>query len=220
MRKVLGVLLGIFIFLFVLVGALIVMFAMLPQSAVAPSPSAQLDPLPPEAAQPGNLDLIDAGSQVLAALKTGDWATLSLLVDPELGLTFTPFSTVTPESDRNFTAAQVAAFGADTAVYLWGTNSAMGAPIELTVADYFAQYVWNADYTTAPIIGVNHVNAAGNALENVAEVYADCEFVEYYFPSIDPSNQGFDWCALKLVFRSHEGGGYRLLGVIHSRWMP
>ena len=61
------------------------------------------------------------------------------------------------------------------------------------------------------------VQAAGNALENVQEVFSDCRFVEYYYPGIRPENESFDWCALKVVLAPYNEEWY-LVGLIHSEW--
>ena len=57
----------------------------------------------------------------------------------------------------------------------------------------------------------------GNALENVLTAYPDDRFVEYHFPGLDESQEGFDWCSLKVVLAPCEGDWY-LVGLIHSEW--
>ena len=57
----------------------------------------------------------------------------------------------------------------------------------------------------------------GNALENVAESFPGCRFLEYHFPGLEPKNEGFDWCSLKLVLSPYQGE-WRLVGLIHSEW--
>ena len=57
----------------------------------------------------------------------------------------------------------------------------------------------------------------GNALENVLTAYPDDHFVEYHFPGLDESREGFDWCSLKVVLAPCEGD-WHLVGLIHSEW--
>ena len=158
--------------------------------AEAPSPESSTDTCDPT----DNAPLLEAGDTVLEALKRGDIQVLAALIDTERGVTFTPYSTVDPRSDLTFLPDQFTEAGIN------GTR-----------------YVYNAEYTRAPVIGVDHVFSSGNSLENVAEAYPDARFLEYYFPGVDPSNNGFDWCALKLVFLPRDEG-YRLVGIIHSEW--
>ena len=41
----------------------------------------------------------------------------------------------------------------------------------MTAMDYFARYVYNADYTQATEIGIDRIMTGGNALENLADAY-------------------------------------------------
>ena len=164
-----------------------------------------------------NGPLLEAGDAVLRALEAGDIDALAALVDPERGVTFTPYSTVDPHSDLTFLPDQLAQAGASGSTYIWGTTQGKGDAISLTLTQYLKTYVFNTDYTRAPVIGVDHVIASGNSLENVADAYPEARFLEYYFPGQDPEAEGLDWCALKLVFQEREGA-YRLIGVIHSEW--
>lgn len=154
---------------------------------------------------------------VLDALKSRNYTTLSQLVHPDEGLTFTPFSTVDRESNLSFTPDQIASFPGDSTRYVWGITSGQGTPLDLSVSDYFDRYVFNTDYTKSPQIGIDSVLRAGNALENVSDVYSGARFVEFHYPGLDPKNEGYDWCSLKLVFSWREND-WRLIGVIHSEW--
>lgn len=164
----------------------------------------------------GNEVLIHRALDVAHWLRDGNWAALAGCVHPDKGVTFTPYSSVS-DSDLSFTAEEVAAFGSDTKTYLWGSYDGSGAPMNLTVGEYFPLFVTNADYTQAPILGVNRVISSGNAVENVTDAYPDAQFVELYYSELDPANEGFDWCALKLVFEPVENS-LMLVGIIHSEW--
>lgn len=164
-----------------------------------------------------NGPLLERTAQVLAALKEQDYGALSLLVHPQRGLTLTPYSTVDLQLDNRLSREQVARLAEDETIYTWGLSPGSGAPIQCTAAAYFERYVFNADYTEAPRMGVDTVLISGNALENVADAYADARFVEYHFPGIDPELEGFDWCSLKLVFEVWDNDWY-LVGLIHGEW--
>lgn len=166
-----------------------------------------------------NAPLLEAGSAVLAALKSGDIQTLATLVDGEQGVTFTPYSTVDHHSDLTFLPDQLSQAGANGTRYVWGYTQGKGDAITMTLPEYLSAYVFNVDYTQAPIIGVDSILSSGNSLENVQDAYPESRFLEYYFPGQGPEAGGLDWCALKLVFRDPEHtGAYRLIGVIHSEW--
>ena len=164
-----------------------------------------------------NAPLLEAGNAVLAALKEDDIQALSALVDPERGVTFTPYSTVDPHSDLTFSSDQLTQAGVNGTRYVWGYTQGKGEAITMTLPEYLDSYVFNIDYTQAPVIGVNSILSSGNSLENVRDAYPEDRFLEYYFPGQTPEAGALDWCALKLVF-SDEGGSYRLVGIIHSEW--
>lgn len=180
---------------------------------VTPSPAAHSED---SVLQEGNGILVARALDVAGYIRDGDWAALAGSVHPDKGVTFTPYSSVS-ESDLCFTPEEVAAFGSVSKTYLWGSYDGSGAPMNLSVAEYFARFVNNADYTCAPLLAVDRVISSGNAVENVADAYPDAHFVELYYSGMDPVNEGFDWCALKLVFEPVEGV-LRLVGVIHSEW--
>lgn len=165
----------------------------------------------------GNRTLLIRATAVLNALQTKDYVTLSTFVHPVKGVTFTPYSTVDAEANLNFNASGISHAADDPIKYIWGLTDGQGAPIELTMADYFNTYVFNVDYTRAPVLGVDQVIGSGNSLENVTEAYPKGRFVEFHFPGLIAENKGFDWCSLKLVFEEYQGD-YKLVGIIHSQW--
>ncbi|MCD7947699.1 MAG: hypothetical protein LUG13_05305 [Oscillospiraceae bacterium] len=163
-----------------------------------------------------NAQLLRQATVVLDAVKSNDYATLSAMVHPEKGVTFTPYSTVDAEHDLCFTTTQMAAAERDTNTYIWGTTTGK-TPITLSIQDYFAQYVFNSDYTQASQVGIDMLLGTGNALENVSAAYPGGRFVEFYSPGTSSAKSGYDWSSLKLVFEAKDNTWY-LVGMIHSEW--
>ena len=177
------------------------------------SSSAAADPLDPA----DNFSLLGAACAVNRAIQRQNWAGLAAYVHPERGVTFTPYSTVDPENDLTFTADQIKNLAQDQTVYAWGFEDGRGNPIQMTMLQYFARYVYDKDYTLVPQIGVDRVMTEGNALENLTEEYPGCRFVDFSRPSADPVNDGMDWSSLKLVF--YPGSEHwQLVGVVHGEW--
>ncbi len=161
--------------------------------------------------------LLSVAVDVLSALQNENFSHLAGYVDPEVGVTFTPYSTVDFSTDLNFSVSQLKNAASDSTSYIWGVSPDTSEPIRLSIKDYFHSYVWDADYTNAAQIGVNQILHSGNAAENVEIAYEDCRYLDFYIPSTDESDQ--DWSSLKLVFHSSNGQWY-LVGVIHSGWTP
>lgn len=160
-----------------------------------------------------NYTLLGTACYALQAFRDRDYDSLAALVDPTRGVTFTPYSTVNPEADRTLRREEVARIGKDTSIATWGFVDGSGEPIQMTAEQYMEAYVFDADYTRAPEIGVDQILMRGNALENLTEVYTDCRFTDFTFPGTD----GTDWSSLRLVFSPGATSWY-LVGVIHSQW--
>ena len=183
-----------------------------------PSPTVSV---PPESATPTEVgektDLLNEALTAVDLIKTGNYDKLAEMIHPEDGIYFTPYSNVDLSTNMHFTAEQVAGFASDETAYLWGYTDGEGAPIKLTPKQYFEKYVFNRDYTSAPVIGRNYIVQSGNSIENVQDVFPDCQFFDFHFPGIDEQVGGMDWCTLRLVFREYEGA-YKLVAIIHAQW--
>ena len=185
--------------------------------AQAVTSSASAVPTAPPLDTGDNDILLERSESALELLKAEDYAGLSALIHPEKGLTLTPFSTVSAEYDRTLSSQEVSVLSEDEETYVWGVMDGSGMPIRSTCDAYFDRFVFNADYTQAPEVGVDTVLMSGNALENVADAYPQARFVDYSFPGIDPEKNGYDWCSLKLVFEPWQNNWY-LVGLVHSEW--
>lgn len=165
-----------------------------------------------------NKQLLDFAYTSLSYIHMRDYSSLSSTVHPEYGLVFSPSSTVTLSSNKCFSMQQVSDFTDDMTDYVWGVKE-NGEPIELTVEEYFSQYVYINDYSNAEIIGINEIVRSGNALENVREVFPEAYFVDFY---VSGENQNMmegsiSWTILRLVFEEYESK-LKLTAVIHSEY--
>ena len=164
-----------------------------------------------------NFALLHAAGLACEAISRRDFTALASYVHPDRGVTFTPYSTVDFDTDLTFTAEQIRGLEQDPTTYVWGLEDGRGLPIQMTMAQYLDRYVWDADYTRAPELGIDQIITGGNALENLAEAYEGCRFVDFCYPSADPVNDGLDWSSLKLVFQAGEHSWY-LVGIVHGEW--
>ena len=166
----------------------------------------------------GNADLCALAYRVLGDINNGDYEALSRVAHPVHGVLFSPQATVDKSTNKQFSVAEIAAFGTDTHSYVWGIDTACGEPIEMTPDEFFAKFISYKDYSTAPIIGVNHIVRSGNALENITDVFPDSQFVEFHIPGVeqDPTCD-FDWYTLRLGFEEYDGSLW-LSVIVHSEW--
>ncbi|MDL2273749.1 hypothetical protein LJC34_04300 [Oscillospiraceae bacterium OttesenSCG-928-G22] len=171
----------------------------------------------PSESPPASKIVIDEAYRVVRLIRNEDYPALSEAIHPEKGVVFVPYSYVEPDGAHVFTPAQVKGFATDKNTYLWGSYDGSGEPIQFTPAEYFAMFVYNADYENAPVVTVNTVARSGNAIENVAEAFPEAQFVDFHFPELEKKYEGLDWCSLRLVFEEF-GGKPCLVAVIHSQW--
>lgn len=155
--------------------------------------------------------------EVLKSISEYDLEKLSEAIHPEKGVRFTPYGYVDGENDLVFSAEEIKNMISDNNIYKWGSYDGTGDPIELSFADYFARFVYDAGYIEAEQIGYNEILGRGNSLNNSFEFYNDPIIVEYHFPGFDPQYEGMDWKSLRLVFENYDGVWY-LTGIIHDEW--
>jgi len=174
---------------------------------------------PTVSADVGRRELGALAYDVLGYVKDGDFEALSGVVHPEFGIVFSPYATVSLATNKCFRAEQVAVFGTDSKLYVWGVYAGSGEPIELTVADYFSMFLTDKDYQAAPIVGVNHIVRSGNALENFTDEFKDVQFIDFHIPG-SPVNgdDDYDWSSLRIGFEEYDGRLW-LTVILHSQWM-
>jgi len=80
-------------------------------------------------------------AEILPLLQRQDFAALAAFIHPELGVRISPYGYVNVDKDLVFTREQVAAFGSDQEIYHWGVQAGSGMDINLTVAEYWPEYV-------------------------------------------------------------------------------
>lgn len=199
------------------IGLLLLLAACAPPAPAPASPVAQ--PTATLLVQPTVTPLSDPAAlatSAVEALRDRDMARLAALAHPTRGVRFSPYAFVR-ETDVVLTSAQLATALDDPTVYLWGAYDGSGAPISLTFAAYYEQFVYSHDFAAAPQVGYNQIIGRGNTINNCFEFYPGAFVAEYHFPGFNPAYGGMDWVSLRLVFQQENGVWY-LVGIIHDQW--
>lgn len=163
-------------------------------------------------------EVLARAAEVILLLKNQDMAGLTDYTHQVRGIRFSPYSAIQPD-DLVFFRDEIAGLSDDPTVYHWGIYDGSGMDMDLTFADYYAEFVYDVDFASAPQVAVNQRQGQGNTIDNSAEVYPGEMIVEYHFPGFDPQYDGMDWRSLRLVFRYCQGD-YYLIGIIHDEWTP
>lgn len=186
-------------------------------AATAPVASATPAASPsPSVAAADAMDVTARAKAVLVALKAKDGAGLAKYVHPKKGVRFSPYGYVETDGGVVVQAAQLAAALADPKKLVFGSYDGSGQPIELTLGEYWAEFVWDVDFAAGKLV-LDPKEPHGNTLPNHKDVWPGAQTVELYLEGSDPENDGMDWRALRLVFEAHEGALY-LVGIVHDQW--
>ncbi|MDR6554358.1 hypothetical protein [Paenibacillus qinlingensis] len=187
-----------------------------PQPTSKPSPAAT----PPSFTTPADAKkVIEARAQeVIATLKEKNISKLAHLVHPKKGVQFSPYSYIDTTSDIQVQGGNLATLWTNPSLTHWGTFDGSGDPIDLTFPNYWAKFVYNANFAAAPQISYNSMIGKGNMINNVFSVYPASSYitVEYHFPGFDPQYQGMDWTSLRLVFE-YTGSQWYVVAIVHDQ---
>jgi len=189
-------------------------------AATAPAtPSAKPTPASVAAAADAKAAVEGRANETLAAMKAQDMAKLAKLVHPDKGVQFSPYAHIDTAKDLRLAASELGTAWTDGSARTWGSYDGSGEPIALTLPDYFAKFVYNHDYTTAPDVGYNTTIGQSTTVNNVFDVYpkASCVTVEYHFSGFDPQLGGNDWSSLRLVYEK-AGAEWYLTAVVHDQF--
>lgn len=155
--------------------------------------------------------------QVLKSLKEKDYKTFSGFFHPTLGVRFSPYAYVDTARDLTFKAEAFIQKMVQKKKTNWGPYSAGEEDIVMTGAEYFAVFVYNADFLDGEKQTLNEFIGGGTTINNLKETYPNCPFTESYFSGFDKKFDGMDWCSLRLVFKKYLDN-YYLIGVVHDNW--
>lgn len=185
-------------------------------------PAASSEPAAPEEPVEGQPPTaLESAATVLNALKNSNMETLSAWVHPDKGVRFSPYAYVDTQKDLVFTREEIKGLMKDPEKRIWREYPGNGELIELTFADYFKKFVYDADFAGKAEIALNKGLGQGTTLNNINEVYPKDthDFVEYHIAGIDPAVEGMDWRSLRLVFEKI-GQDHALVGIVHDQWTP
>jgi len=149
---------------------------------------------------------------VLDLLNEWDMAKLSEFVDPEKWLHFSAYWDMT-DDDVVLSKEAIKLFGDEVYVrwrYDWSWD-----PIELTMSQFFDEFITNLDYSQAPEVIYNNIVSRWNTIVNIVDYFPDAEYVEYYFPSLNPEYAWMDWESLVLIF---DKDTHYLVWLSHEQW--
>ncbi|RSL34065.1 hypothetical protein D7Z54_08130 [Salibacterium salarium] len=157
----------------------------------------------------------DTAQTVLDLINSQDMGTLSTHVHPDKGVLFSPYVNI-QEDARVFQQEEVANFFDDDQEYEWGVYDGRGDTIELTPAEYYEEFIYEADLQNPDEVLVDERKQRGNMRNNIKDVFPDATVVEFHKEASE--NGGMDWVSLNLVFEDGPNGNWKLIAIVHDEW--
>ena len=161
-------------------------------------------------------EITSIGRETLSALREYKYEEIADLVHPDICLRFSPYPYMA-DSNLSFCPVELGENVYSNDILNWGYYDGSGEPIQLTFREYHDNFIYVADFSSAPIIGLNVEVSSGNSINNISDLYPDGVMIEYYFPEFEEKYGGMDWRSLRLVFINIEEGWY-LAAIIHGEW--
>lgn len=158
----------------------------------------------------------DQAVTIIQSIEAKDFTAVAQFAHPSKGVRFSPYTYVR-DTDIVFQKDELAQATTDPTVYTWGGFDGSGEPIDMTFADYYERFIYDAPFAWPHTIGFNQFIGWSNTLNNIEEYYPESQFIEYYFPGFDEELGGLDWRGLRLIFEEESGEWY-LVGIVHTEW--
>lgn len=192
----------------------VAIFAALAFIVGAPPIRAQADETPSMSPAAAKTIIAARARQVILAVQAKDTARLSTFVHPRKGLRFSPYTYVSTESDRVFTASQVRGLASNQRRYNWGEADGSGDPIRMTFNRYYSSYVYDRNFAAVRDVTYNEPSGGGTTISNMFSSYPGSIVVDYYVAGRETE---MDWRSLRLIFQKH-GRVWYLVGIAHNEW--
>lgn len=157
----------------------------------------------------------EVAEQTLQVLAERNMSELSSIVHSEKGLTFSPY-VYTEENAQRFQKNEISNLLDLTEKFVWGNYDGSGSPIELTVRDYWDQFVKADQLLEYEEKNINEIKYRGNTRNNIEEAFPNSFWVEFYDKGSE-ENYFMDWQSLNLVFQQ-EDGEWKLIAIVHDQW--
>ena len=156
--------------------------------------------------------------QVVTLLKNREMIKLASLVHPEKGIRFSPYAYVDIHSDLVFSPEKIKNFFENSKEYVWGYYDHNGMSIRMKTSEYFNNYIFDSDYSTADEVNYNATIGRSLTVSNIFEVYPRSIVVEYGKGQPSSIADNGVWKSIRLVFEKKEDGKFYLVGLLHDQW--
>jgi hypothetical protein len=163
--------------------------------------------------------LLKTSEEILKAIKKRDYNKFASYIHPEYGVLFSPYAYIDTIDYQVLSAEQLVKLSKQKKKINWNSSWDSEEPEMFTIDEYFKKYVYDVDFLKAKIKSINNFHSRGTDLNNIEDVYPDCDIVEFYFPGFEEKYGGTDFRGLRLVFKYYNDKPF-LIAIVHDEWTP
>ncbi len=165
------------------------------------------------------IDLKVVSEKIMIAIKEKNYEALANFVHPTEGVRFSATSIIDVKNDKVLTKDLILELSKSKKKFKWGVDEGIGDPINLSINNYFDQFVYDVDFIKLAKKELNKVTNSVEPTRTIKNVYPKSQFVEYYYAGDGKKYDGLDWKALTLIFKNENNNAY-LIGISHRQWAP
>ena len=163
-----------------------------------------------KAAAPVSSALKQKAEKAIVAIKDKDFFGLAQLVDPKLGLRFSPDAYI-PSNGVVMSKDKVANFFNDNRKYTWGAEEGTGFPMVMPPSSYYKKYIYTMDFIALDPV---YNGRGGNTnMGNILEICPGALIADFYYPGTAAMGNN-DWRSLRLVFNRD----LYLVAIVYGAW--
>jgi hypothetical protein len=165
--------------------------------------------------------LMSVSTEILKHIKARNYKKLALFIHPQHGLRFSPYAGIDTTDSQILSSKQLIQIAKQNKQLNWGSDwdDEADKPKLLTIDQYFKRFVYDVDFLNAELKSINKYHSQGTDLNNINEIYPDCNVVEFFFHGFEKKYEGMDFRALRLVFKTENNKPY-LVAIVHDEWTP
>jgi hypothetical protein len=163
---------------------------------------------------------MQASTEILKYIKTRNYKKLASHIHHKKGILFSPYAHIDTIHSKVFSSNQFIQIAKENKSINWGSSWDEDEKPELmTIDQYFKRFVYDVDFLNAELKSINKYHSQGTDLNNINEIYPDCNVVEFFFSGFEKKYGGMDFRALRLVFKMENNKPY-IVAIVHDEWTP
>lgn len=164
-------------------------------------------------------DKYKVSENIIGLLKDMNFTWLKTYIHPAKWVLFSPYEYIDKNRVITFSTWTITDISNDNKIYTWWTDAASWNPINLSLSGYYKKFIYDVDFSKAPVKNYWENFQRWSINNNVQQVFPNWFITEYYFTGFDVKYEWMDWRSLRLILEPLNWNWY-LVWVVHWQWTP